>query len=495
MSDGKGWVGNADRDRIRGLMARSVHVIATAREGLDKSSTDLEHLSGASEPGSSKRKSRRPKMAGFKLPGSKGPLSKTPLSNTHLSKTHLSKTPLSKTPGPKLPEQKTYAKPKLPNPRTSEPRPPEAKLSLEPLPPLEPMRPLESKSSLAPYVSVEPVDAGQTASGRRRTLFRRFLQTRDLEDVRLLELFRRSNAEDADAEEIVSGTDGDDPADGTKGWLSKFRKKRAERRAARPAEARPASLDTEAFDALILDDDADRDDLNRDGPGRDNLFRDNLDRDDVDRDGLDRNGLDRNGLDRAPPWKDARFTDESWEWRGAEPDPERRSKLSIFVSWTQRLDSLTNTVAGVLILTLLSFWTIGVGEPVPAADKVAVHAAAEATPAPDPVVNPEPAHAEAGVAHAADPVAALIANAGLMEPVKEQKEAQPPSAHGFRVLSTAFPKPLPAKPEDISTMHSWARASLASAPGLVLLPYTGLPQAIPAMPPDIAGHILITTPQ
>ncbi len=89
-----------------------------------------------------------------------------------------------------------------------------------------------------------------------------------------------------------------------------------------------APLDTEAFNALILEDDADRD-----SPNRDDLDRDSLDRDGLFRDGLDRDESDRGDLDQPAPWKDARFTHEPWEWRGAEPEPEpepeRRNRLSV----------------------------------------------------------------------------------------------------------------------------------------------------------------------
>ncbi len=229
-------------------MARSAHLIAAAREGLDKISTDLENLSGASEQSSPKFKTRRPKLSANKISISGIPGSEKPLS----------KTQISETPGPKFPAYKTSgtnssAKPKLPNKeplgsKASKPGvSPKITLSLEALPPLEPIRPRGSleplpplepspplaanpdrdRSALASYATIEPVDNGKAASSHRRALFRRFLQTRDIEDGRPLERFRRDGIEDAVAEEVGSGKNGKDRD--KKGWLRRLRNRKAAR--------------------------------------------------------------------------------------------------------------------------------------------------------------------------------------------------------------------------------------------------------------------------
>ena len=453
MSDSKGSIGNADRDRIRGLMARSANVIAAAREGLDNSSTDLEDLSGASEPGSSKLKTCRPRVSA----------SKVSVSERTASKTHMYKTP-----GPKFPAYKT------PGARTSE----------------QP-KPARYRSALASSATTEPVDNGNTAS-HRRALLRRLLQTRDIEEERPLERFQRDGVGYAFAEEVDTGNNGKDRDE--KGWLLRLRNRRAARAGEMRALTPTAYLDTEAFNALILEDDADRAGLNREDLGRN----------DLDRNDLDRDNLFRDDLDQPAPWKDARSTHEPWEWRGAEPEPERHSGLSVMLSWTQRLDALTNAVAGVLIVTLLSIWTIGAGVSTPTNEQAVAQAetnAMQVLASLESAARRAEADATGMSLPSEDHMAALIAITGLPGAEPEKTEAPLPSAHtlpaskGLHVLSTAFPKPLPPRPDDISTLHLWARASLPSAPGLAVLPYMGLPQTIPAMPPDIESQFLITTPQ
>ncbi len=157
-----------------------------------------------------------------------------------------------------------------------------------------------------------------------------------------------------------------------------------------------------------------------------------------------------------------------------------------------------------LIVTLLSFWTIGVGVPVPADERAAAQAgtnAMQASASPATATKRAEANAAGMSLRGEDPMAALIARTGLAGAEPEKTHAPLPSAHtlpsahGLRVISTAFPKPLPPRPDDISTMHLWARPPPTSAPGLTMLTYTGLPQVIPGMPPDIQSQILITTPQ
>ena len=387
MSDSESLTGNADRDRIRGLMARSAHAIAAAREGLDKSSTHLEDLSGAREPRSSKLKTRHFRVRAAKVSNSKRIGSKTP-------------------------NAKSFPKQKI----------------------------LDTEH-LSPKVR-EEFDNGKNVK---------------------------------DHEE--------------RGWLYRLR----DRRAARAEETRDVTsyVDTEAFDALILKDDADYDDLNRV----------DLDRNDLELNDLDRDNVFRNELDQRAPWKNAGLTHEPQEQHCAQPEPERRSGPSVMVSWAQRLDALSNSVAGALIVTLLSFWIVGTGVPTPENERAVAQAETNVVQA---LASPKSAakRAEAnltGMSHPTeDPMPALITRAGVPAPAPEKSGALHPSAHallaaiGLRVLPTAFPKPLPPRPDDISTMHLWARASLPSVPGIAVLLYTDLPQVIPAMAPDIESQLLIT---
>lgn len=300
----------------------------------------------------------------------------------------------------------------------------------------------------------EPEDDEEAASAHRHAVFRKFLKTRDIDTMRSLEAFDRLGIGDTDAD--IHGAGKTDTVEEPKrpNRKTKRRKTRFGRRRA----------------------------VN----------------------GLDRSALDRDDPDRAAPWKDARFTHEPWEWRGADPKPNRTR--TIFTHWTQRLDSLSNAVAGVLILTLLGFWAMGAGVTVQhAGTKSSSGASAPHSPsvanasvenAPASSAGPVTQAANAGMVRASDtpidPVAALLANDGVMHAGNTAQKTAFPSTRGFRVLSVSFPKPLPAVAKDIVTMHFWARASV---PGITVLPYTGLPQVMPAMPQDIAGHILVTTPQ
>ncbi len=66
-------------------------------------------------------------------------------------------------------------------------------------------------------------------------------------------------------------------------------------------------------------------------------------------------------------------------------------------------------------------------------------------------------------------------------------------ARGFNILPSAFPEPLPAFAEDIFRLLLLAASLPASAPGISVLPYTGLPQALPVFPEDIAQLIMIAS--
>jgi hypothetical protein len=135
---------------------------------------------------------------------------------------------------------------------------------------------------------------------------------------------------------------------------------------------------------------------------------------------------------------------------------------SMPVSWTQRLDYLINVVTGALAATLLISWMIRASTPGPYADSV-------------PVV------ANVGSAQVSGKQATILLEPG----------ASLHPAGGFDILSKAFPEPLPPIAEDITTMLFMTRPSLASAPGVAVFPYTGLPQALPAFSEDIAGLMLM----
>ncbi|MFA9476176.1 MAG: hypothetical protein ACERJ2_16670 [Filomicrobium sp.] len=134
---------------------------------------------------------------------------------------------------------------------------------------------------------------------------------------------------------------------------------------------------------------------------------------------------------------------------------------SMLVSWTQRLDYLTNVVIGVLAtaLAILLFVRAGPSDPYP-----------DALP--------------------------LVANAkksGNQQAILFESGASLHPAQGFNILPKAFPEPLPTFAEDISGLLFLAAPLPASAPGITVLPYTGLPQALPVFPEDIAQLIMIAS--
>jgi len=135
--------------------------------------------------------------------------------------------------------------------------------------------------------------------------------------------------------------------------------------------------------------------------------------------------------------------------------------LSMLVSWTQRVDYLTNVVIGVLAIALAILLFIRAGP---------------ADPHPDAL--PLVANAKKSAGHRAIP----------LEPRAPLYPAQ-----GFNILPRAFPEPLPAFAEDIPGLLFLAAPLPASAPGIIVLPYTGLPQALPAFPEDIAQLIMIAS--
>jgi hypothetical protein len=134
-----------------------------------------------------------------------------------------------------------------------------------------------------------------------------------------------------------------------------------------------------------------------------------------------------------------------------------------FTSWIQRLDYLINVVIGVLMTALLTSWLVVARSPDPRASSVPLTAFEQSR---------------------REPKAAISAFVASIDPVQ-----------GFNILSSAFPEPLPATAQDIPSMLSLARPLLASAPGVAVFPYTGLPHALPSFPEDVARLIWIATPQ
>jgi len=133
-----------------------------------------------------------------------------------------------------------------------------------------------------------------------------------------------------------------------------------------------------------------------------------------------------------------------------------------FTSWIRRLDYLINVVIGVLMTALLMSWLVVARSPNPHASSVPVTAFEQAR---------------------REPNAAISAFDASIDRVQ-----------GFNILSSAFPEPLPATVQDIPSMLSLARP-LASAPGVAVFPYSGLPHALPSFPEDVARLIWIATPQ
>lgn len=133
---------------------------------------------------------------------------------------------------------------------------------------------------------------------------------------------------------------------------------------------------------------------------------------------------------------------------------------SLLISWTQRLDYLTNVVIGVLAtaLAISSFVRAGPSDP-----------------------HPE-----------ALPLVANVNNSGDQQAIPMASEASLHPAQGFNILPRAFREPLPTFAGDVSGLLSLA-ATLPAAPGITVLPYIGLPQAVPEFPEDIAQLIMIAS--
>jgi cell wall hydrolase len=133
---------------------------------------------------------------------------------------------------------------------------------------------------------------------------------------------------------------------------------------------------------------------------------------------------------------------------------------SMLASGTQRVDSLTNVVLGVLATVLVVFLFFR-------------------------AVPLDPSGASSLVANAknnGDQQAVLMASGGSRY-----------RGQGFNILPKAFPEPLPTFAEDISGLMFLASSSPASAPGITVLTYIGLPRSLPAFPEDIGQLIMLAS--
>jgi hypothetical protein len=133
---------------------------------------------------------------------------------------------------------------------------------------------------------------------------------------------------------------------------------------------------------------------------------------------------------------------------------------SLLIGWTQRLDYLTNVVIGVLAtaLAISSFVRAGPTDP----------------------------HLDAL------PLVAKVNESGDQPAIPMVSKASLHPARGFKILPGAFREPLPPFAGDVSGLLSLA-TPLPSAPGIIVLPYLGLPQALPEFPEDIAQLIMIAS--
>ncbi len=514
MSDGKGWIGGADPQRVRGLVARSANVIATAHDDLDRSSAEVEHLSGKKP----QRKQRKPAVTLESL--------RTESLRTESLRTESLGTESLRT--------ESLASGSLETP----PFEPETRIkphSTKPISSLE--RRLAGTPSPAGTKHDDTEDPKkQGASAHRRAMFRHFLRSRDFGDVRSLEALTSLKdfevMQDGLHIETNEGARDKEPGAETgakSSWLGRlffrkrravpevrdtdedadlplpparrriiFRKLQAEKRAGRDATraGTPAPADAEP-DSGLADDDL----FDRHLDAFDRRHTDPINRDNLDRGTLDDEDVDPEVRGRDAPWKGARFTHEPWQ---SDPEPEPDRGPSVFAAWTQRLDSLSNAIVGLLIATLLAASALGAG-----------HRAAPAEPAAaEPVSEPEDARASQAVSphpsqiaraetqimpseRATDPVAALLARSGIaeLEPEAAAPQTQLPSTGGFDIHAKARPQPLPSMAADVSTMLSWARPARVSAPGIGVFPYMDLPQSVPGVPQDIAGHIFMSAPR
>lgn len=133
---------------------------------------------------------------------------------------------------------------------------------------------------------------------------------------------------------------------------------------------------------------------------------------------------------------------------------------SMLISWMQRMDYLTNAVIGVLATALVISLFVRAGQSDP----------------------------YRGVL----PVGANANTRGAQQAIAVASEASLYPARGFNILPREPREPLPTFAKDISDLLFLAYP-LPAAPGITVIPYTGLPQALPAFPEDIAQLVMIAS--
>ena len=165
---------------------------------------------------------------------------------------------------------------------------------------------------------------------------------------------------------------------------------------------------------------------------------------------------------------------EELRWPDRQLNPQRRQRneetaaarsspigfSSMLASWTQRMDYLTNVVIGVLATTLVISVFVRAGESHPYRD-----------------------------------VSPAIANAnmsGAQHAIAVASKASRYPAQGFDILPRESGEPLPTFARDIPSLLLLAEP-LPTAPGITVLAYMGLPQALPAFPKDIAQLIMVAS--
>lgn len=138
----------------------------------------------------------------------------------------------------------------------------------------------------------------------------------------------------------------------------------------------------------------------------------------------------------------------------------------MLASWTQRLGDLTNAVIGLLAATLAVLVFVG------------------ATPTDANLRNLQPAaNAEKKRdAHAVSLASAVTARSAPRHPIR-----------GFNILPTTFAASLPSIEAETSGLASMAAPLPASAPGIVVLAYTGLPRALPVFPETVSQLVTIAS--
>lgn len=144
----------------------------------------------------------------------------------------------------------------------------------------------------------------------------------------------------------------------------------------------------------------------------------------------------------------------------ASPKSSQNGFSSMLMSWTQRMDYLTNVVIGVLATTLVIFLFVRAGQSDPHREVLPV------------VANTDPGGAQHAIA---------VASEASLYP-----------AQGFNILPTESREPLPTLAKDVSDLLLLTDP-LPTAPGITVLTYMGLPQALPAFPKDIAQLIMIAS--